>query len=71
MIYNSPLEAARQYLLDYPAGSQEFESAAEHLKWTNKNDEENRGYVNVIVKDVVARRKDEAHTMRRLKELMT
>lgn len=35
--YYEKLETARDYLIEYPADSQEFEAAAQHLSWAIDN----------------------------------
>jgi hypothetical protein len=65
------LETARDYLLQYPASSQEFEAAAEHLVWTIDNGSEDELHVvEGIARDIILKRRDDKSAMKRLTELL-
>lgn len=46
------LDVAEQYLINYPANSQEFEAALEHLRWVYLHDNDSIPYVAQIYKRV-------------------
>lgn len=61
------LNVAEEYLLAYPSSSQEFEAALEHVRWVYANKPELRPKCEHVLKNVVARRRDETHTMAKLR----
>lgn len=65
---DNKLEAALDYLLRYAASTQEFEAALEHLVWVKDNRPEDRPAVAAVVQEVIKRRRDETHTMTKLRE---
>jgi hypothetical protein len=60
------LSVARDYLLEYPANSQEFEAALEHLNWLKDAHPDLRPAIASVVKEVIQRRLDEDHTMKKI-----
>lgn len=60
------LNAAEEYLLEYPANSQEFDAALEHVRWVHKNKPEWAARCEEILKNVLFRRRDEQHTLEKL-----
>jgi hypothetical protein len=61
------LDLAEEWLLAYPASSQEFEAALEHVRWVHVNKSDWRARCEAILANVVTRRRDEQHTMSKLK----
>lgn len=59
---------AQDYLLGYGSSTQEFEAALEHLIWVKDNKPEDRPAVSAVVQEVIRRRRDEPHTMTRLRQ---
>lgn len=69
--YDEKLQTAREYLLEYPASSQEFEAAAEHLIWVIDNCPlSDLRVVEDITRDILLRRADDHAAMKRLTELL-
>lgn len=61
------LNAAESYLMSYPAASQEFDAALDHLIWVYSHKPEQMHRCEQIVKNVIFRRRDEQHTMEKLR----
>ena len=61
------LKTAEEYLLNYPADSQEFEAALEHVRWVHAQKPEFRSQCENIFKNVIHVRGDETRTMRQLR----
>ena len=61
------LGVAEEYLLKYAAATQEFEAALEHVRWVHSNKPEYRPRCEQILKNVVVQRRDEQHTMEKLR----
>lgn len=63
------LETARDYLLDFDPFTQEFDAAAEHVRWEmDHGDLKGALYV---VKFVTNKRRNEKRAIKRLEELLT
>lgn len=60
------LSIAEEYLLEYPANSQEFDAALEHVRWVYKKKPEYAARCEEILKNVLFRRRDERHTLDKL-----
>lgn len=63
------LDLAEEWLLTYPASSQEFEAALEHVRWVHSTKPDYRARCETILANVVIRRRDETHTMSKLGKL--
>lgn len=61
------LDIAEEYLLTFPASSQEFEAALEHLRWVRTNKPDWTARCEQVVKNVIIRRRDETHIMAKLR----
>lgn len=61
------LDLAEEWLLAYPASSQEFDAAHDHLLWVHANKPEWKARCEAILANVVVRRRDEEHTMEKLR----
>lgn len=61
------LNAAQEYLLEYPANSQEFDAALQHVTWVRDRHPELDGRCKEIIMNVLKRRRDESHTMSKLR----
>ena len=61
------LDTAEEWLLSYPANSQEFEAALEHVRWVHACKPDLRKRCEDILSNVVVRRRDEVHTMEKLR----
>jgi hypothetical protein len=61
------LDTAEEYLLTYGASTQEFEAALEHVRWVHTTKPEFRKRCEDILSNVVLRRRDEIHTMEKLR----
>jgi hypothetical protein len=61
------LDIAEEYLLTYSPSTQEFDAALEHVRWVHASKPELRFRCEDILKNVVVRRRDEAHTMAKLR----
>lgn len=64
------LETAAEYLSKAPVGSQEFDSAAEHLRWTLDNQPQYRPHVALVVQVAIKNRDNDAKVIRRLKDIL-
>lgn len=60
------LDLAERYLLEYGPSTQEFEAALEHVRWVYEHKPELQGRAEAVMKNVVARRHEEQHTMAKL-----
>lgn len=65
------LETAQDYLAKAPVGSQEFDAAAEHLRWTLENRPGYRPHVAAIVEGVIQYRNGDKKVIDRLKDILT
>lgn len=63
------LDTAEEWLLMYPANSQEFDSALEHVRWVHSCKPDWRARCEAILANVVIRRRDEVHTMSKLRSI--
>jgi hypothetical protein len=63
------LDTAEEWLLAYPANSQEFEAALEHVRWVHARKPEWKARCEAILSNVVLRRCDEVHTMEKLRSI--
>lgn len=61
------LDLAEEYLLTYGASTQEFEAAHDHLLWVHANKPEWKKRCEDILSNVVLKRRDEVHTMEKLR----
>lgn len=61
------LDLAEEWLLAYPANSQEFDAALDHVRWVHDNNSGWRARCEAILANVVVRRRDEVHTMEKLR----
>lgn len=64
------LEAASQYLSESPVGSQEFDAAAEHLRWVLDNQPEHRPHVALVVQVAIKNRGQDAKVVNRLRDIL-
>lgn len=63
------LRTAEEWLLEYPAHSQEFEAALEHVRIIHKTREDLKSKCAAILKNVITARSDDERTMKKLQEL--
>lgn len=61
------LDTAEEWLLTYGASTQEFEAAHDHLLWVYANKPEYKARCEAILSNVILRRRDEVHTMEKLR----
>jgi hypothetical protein len=63
------LDTAEEYLLTYPAESQEFEAALEHVRWVHEHNADFRQRCEELLANVVRSRSDERRAMAKLRSL--
>jgi hypothetical protein len=63
------LDTAEEWLLSYPASSQEFEAALEHVRWVHASKPEWEARCAAILSNVILRRRDEKHTMEKMRSI--
>jgi hypothetical protein len=63
------LDIAEEWLLTYAASTQEFESALEHVRWVHTTKPDWKARCEQILSNVVLRRRDEIHTMEKLRQV--
>jgi len=63
------LRTAKEWLLEYPPHSQEFEAALEHVRIVHKTREDLRMACEQVLKTVVANRHEDERVMKKLREL--
>lgn len=63
------LDTAEEWLLTYSANSQEFESALEHVRWVHSRKPDWKARCEAILANVAIRRRDEEHTMAKLRSI--
>lgn len=64
------LESASVYLSKAPVGSQEFDAAAEHLRWVLDNQPEYRPHVALVVQVAIKNRDNDTRVIRRIKDIL-
>lgn len=64
------LETAAEYLSKAPVGSQEFDSAAEHLRWVLNHQPEHRPHVALVVQVTIKKRGQDAKVVNRLRDIL-
>jgi hypothetical protein len=71
-LYDDRIDTAREFLLKYPADSQEFEAAAEHLKWVDiHGDDIDRARVISALREVHDSRGNEQRALQQLVRFFT
>jgi len=63
------LDTAEEWLLSCSPNSQEFDAALEHVRWVHSCKPEYRARCEAILAGVVIRRRDEVHTMEKLRSI--
>lgn len=71
-LHDEKIDAAKDFLLQYPADSQEFEAAAEHLKWVDiHGDDIDKARVLSALREVHASRGNEQRALQQLVRFFT
>lgn len=63
------LAVARDYLMQYPAGSQEFDAALEHLRWVKDNRPDLKEQCRLVVEYILKNKGDQQYVVERLESI--